>query len=119
MVGSIENAELIAAAVRHHHERWDGSGYPDGLADEDIPLLARILCIADAYDSMFAGRTYRERMPLEGVLAEIKENGGTQFDPNIAKSLADAFAKDDSFAGKLTGAYTRLDDIGVTAEGPR
>jgi putative nucleotidyltransferase with HDIG domain len=119
VVASIENAEQTAAAVRHHHERWDGSGYPDGLAGENIPLLARILCIADAYDSMFAGRTYRKRMPLEGVLAEIKQNGGTQFDPNIVKTFADALDKDGSFAGKLTGAYTRLEDMGVTAEGPR
>lgn len=69
--------------IRHHHERYDGSGYPDGLAGENIPLLARILSVADVYDAMISGRPYRKEMPGDEVLHIIASERGRQFDPEI------------------------------------
>ena len=71
--------------VRHHHERFDGKGYPDGLEGTDIPLIARILCLADCYDAMTSNRVYRKRLSDEEVREEILRCAGTQFDPAIAK----------------------------------
>lgn len=70
--------------VLHHHERWDGKGYPHGLAGEQIPLIARIMGLADTFDAMSSTRSYRSAMPREKVLAEILRCGGTQFDPALA-----------------------------------
>jgi len=69
--------------IRHHHERWDGKGYPDGLAGEDIPLLSRILSVADAFDAMVHVRPYRNAVPAEGILREMKKERGRQFDSAI------------------------------------
>ena len=71
--------------VLSHHERWDGTGYPLGLSGEEIPLLARILAIADAYDAMTSDRVYRKALSKEAAIEEIGRNIGTQFDPNIAQ----------------------------------
>lgn len=80
----IRQFKPILPVIRHHHERYDGKGYPDGLEGEDIPLLARIAAIADAYDAMTADRPYREAFSRRKALAEIKRCAGTQFDPTIA-----------------------------------
>jgi ribonuclease P protein subunit RPR2 len=69
--------------VRHHHERYDGSGYPDGLRGEDIPLAARIFAVADAFDAMTSDRPYRGAMGVECALAEVRAGAGSQFDPEI------------------------------------
>jgi len=106
IVASIEGGESILAAVRHHHERWDGAGYPDGLAGEGIPLLARILAIADAFDSMFGGRPYRGPLAEEEVLAEIERCAGTQFDPHCASEFVKAFRSEPRFRAKIRAAYT-------------
>ena len=76
-----------AEIVRHHHERYDGSGYPDGLAGEEIPLGARIFALADAFDAMTSDRPYRKAMSLDDALAEIKRCAGAQFDPAIATAF--------------------------------
>jgi HD-GYP domain-containing protein (c-di-GMP phosphodiesterase class II) len=73
--------------VRHHHERFDGKGYPDGLRGEDIPLMARIVSVADAFDSMIRGRPYGYGISRKAALREIEENAGTQFDPLIVRAL--------------------------------
>jgi response regulator RpfG family c-di-GMP phosphodiesterase len=75
--------------IRHHHERWDGKGYPDGLKGEAIPYLARILSVADVYDAMASHRAYRERIPDELIIKMIRQNAGTQF----AEEVVDAFLK--------------------------
>jgi response regulator RpfG family c-di-GMP phosphodiesterase len=75
----------IDKIIRHHHERWDGKGYPDGLKDEAIPLESRMIALSDSFDSMIANRPYRKGLPLTAVKKEIEENAGTQFDPNLAK----------------------------------
>ena len=79
----------VAEWVLHHHERWDGAGYPDGLAGEEIPLGARIIFVADAFDAMTSDRVYRRRLSIEDALAELECCGGTQFDPAIVAALAD------------------------------
>jgi len=75
----------IAKCILYHHERWDGKGYPQGLVEKEIPLLARILAIVDAFDAMTNDRAYRAAMTKEEALAEISINSGTQFDPEISQ----------------------------------
>ena len=74
----------IADYILSHHERWDGMGYPRGLKGEDIPLLSRILSVADAYDAMTEDRIYRKALSKEEAIEEIRRNSGSQFDPLIA-----------------------------------
>ncbi len=73
--------------VRNHHERYDGMGYPDKLKKEDIPLLARIFSVADAFDAMTSDRPYRKRMSVEKAVGELASNKGTQFDPAIVDTF--------------------------------
>ena len=82
----LEPIDLLAAVrpiVRHHHERWDGAGYPDGLAGEDIPLEARIMAIADAVEAMSASRVYREPLTEPEIVRELERGRGTQWDPTL------------------------------------
>jgi putative nucleotidyltransferase with HDIG domain len=79
----------VIPIVRSHHERWDGKGYPDGLGGEQIPRLARIVAVCDAFDAMTSDRPYRQGMPAEVAFAEVEKQRGMQFDP----SIADAFLK--------------------------
>jgi len=81
--------EPIAQYILTHHERWDGKGYPLGLQGEDIPLISRIIAVADAYDAMTEDRVYRKALTREQALAEIERNSGTQFDPTIVRILID------------------------------
>jgi diguanylate cyclase (GGDEF)-like protein len=75
--------EEYVAGVRHHHERWDGLGYPDGLAAEEIPHVARLLCLVDSYDAMSSRRIYRPALTYGECLAELERCAGTQFDPGL------------------------------------
>lgn len=86
---TISSPELapIAEAILHHHECWDGSGYPLGLKGEKIPLISRIIAIADAYDVMINGRPYKKAMSREATLAEIERCAGTQFDPELVRKV--------------------------------
>ncbi|MEA2468091.1 MAG: hypothetical protein QOJ57_2217, partial [Thermoleophilaceae bacterium] len=77
----------VARAVRHEHERWDGDGYPDGLAGHEIPLAARVVLACDAYHALVSDRPYRDALPLEEALTEIDYCAGTQFDPRVAAAL--------------------------------
>ena len=83
----IEFLADAAQIVRHHHERWDGKGYPDGLAGEEIPLAARIFSVADALDAMTTDRPYRPGFSFERARAEIRSGAGTQFDPGVVEQL--------------------------------
>ena len=78
-----DEIEGVLDGIRFHHERYDGTGYPDGLAGEDIPLVARILCLADSYDAMTSNRVYRKRLTNEEVREELKRCAGGQFDPKL------------------------------------
>ena len=73
--------------VRASHERWDGGGYPDGLAGEAIPLAARIVSACDAFNAMTTDRSYRKALPHEVAIAELRRNSGTQFDPDVVEAL--------------------------------
>ena len=94
----IPGLQSILPGVLHHHERFDGKGYPHGLAGENIPLLARIIGVADTFDAMSSNRAYRSKMPREVVLAEIRKCSGTQFDPRVA----------DAFLGLPLDEYDRM-----------
>src|SRR5204862_3335492 len=83
-----------AKAVRHHHERYDGKGYPDGLAGEDIPLGARIIHVADAFDSMLSTRVYRPARPHAQALEELRAKAGTQFCPRCVSALEAVVARE-------------------------
>src|SRR3954471_10401965 len=78
--------------VLYHHERWDGGGYPSGKAGEEIPVEARVLAIADAFDAMTSDRPYRSALSRDEALAEVERCAGTQFDPKIARVFLEVFA---------------------------
>ena len=92
IVSRLEIYRPSVETIRHHHERWDGSGYPDGLAGEQIPLGARIIAVADAFDAMTSERVYRPAMSAEAAFAELAKGEGTQFDPQIVALFAQAYA---------------------------
>jgi two-component system cell cycle response regulator len=73
--------------VRASHERWDGAGYPDGLAGAEIPLGARVIAVCDAWDAMVSDRPYRRAMPREEALAELERCAGTQFNPDVVEAF--------------------------------
>ncbi|MCQ2105018.1 MAG: diguanylate cyclase [Fibrobacter sp.] len=77
----------IAEMILHHHERWDGAGYPDGLSKESIPLLSRVIAVVDAYDAMVNDRSYRPALPKDVVINELKRCAGSQFDPGIVSEF--------------------------------
>ena len=97
ILGAISTLGRVALYVRHHHEHFDGSGYPKGLAGNDIPLPSRILNLVDAYDAMTSNRSYRQAMSPKEAARRIRENSGTQFDPAVVK------------------VFTRLENDGVIA----
>lgn len=100
----LSNATIFEKAipiVKHHHERYDGFGYPSKLVSENIPYLARIAAVADSFDAMTSRRTYRDSMPMDIVIEEIRKNKGSQFDPNIA----------DTFLNILSNHYNEIDEI--------
>ena len=91
----------VIPIVKHHHERYDGNGYPGKLKGEDIPYLARIAAVADSFDAMTSKRTYRNSLPLDVVKNEIEKNKGTQFDPKLA----------DIFLDILNNNYEKIEEI--------
>ena len=86
----------VALLVRASHERWDGAGYPDALAGDDIPLGARIVSVCDSFDAMTGDRPYRAGMDVDAALAELERCAGTQFDPDVVRAFADAWAARDA-----------------------
>ena len=100
MVSSVGSADVVAS-VRHHHERWDGRGYPDGLASTDIPLYARVIAVADAYDAITSTRPYRASSGREHAVSILREDAGTQFDPMIVEAFIDALPVRLPVAGAL------------------
>jgi len=89
IVGKLKLFHSVADIVRHHHERFDGKGYPDGLQGQEISLGARIVAVADAFDAMTSTRAYRTAFTLSQAIEETKRCQGTQFDPNIVAILVE------------------------------
>ena len=83
----LQQDRLILEVIRHHHERYDGKGYPDGLAGEGIPIAARIMAVVDAYDALTSDRPYRGRLSQEQAVQILKQEAGKQFDPKIATAF--------------------------------
>jgi HD-GYP domain-containing protein (c-di-GMP phosphodiesterase class II) len=79
----------VGVVVRASHERWDGTGYPDGLAGKEIPMAARIVSACDAYNAMTTDRSYRKALPLDVAARELRSNAGTQFDPRVVEALVE------------------------------
>jgi HD-GYP domain-containing protein (c-di-GMP phosphodiesterase class II) len=92
IVNRLEAYKPSVGVIRHHHERWDGSGYPEGLAGEAIPLGSRIIAVADAFDAMTSDRVYRPALPVDVALEELQKGAGTQFDPAIVALFTQALA---------------------------
>jgi HD-GYP domain-containing protein (c-di-GMP phosphodiesterase class II) len=97
----------IGVIVRSCHERWDGAGYPDGLAGEDIPLAARIVFCCDAYNAMTTDRSYRKALPVEVAVQELEDNAGTQFDPRVVAALVRVVTRDAVAAAPAPAAALR------------
>jgi HD-GYP domain-containing protein (c-di-GMP phosphodiesterase class II) len=108
----------VGKIVRSCHERWDGRGYPDGLAAEEIPLAARIVFCCDAYNAMTTDRPYRKAMRREAALAEIRENAGTQFDPVVAAALERVVLNDERYP-RLVESVTASNAIAATIAASR
>ncbi len=89
MLKQMSSIRGIRETALYHHERYDGSGYPEGLRGEAIPLYARIVGVADAYDAMSSNRVYRRHLNKDEIIEEIQKGEGTQFDPNIVKYMVD------------------------------
>jgi HD-GYP domain-containing protein (c-di-GMP phosphodiesterase class II) len=87
IVGEIPFLQETLPVIRYHHERWDGSGYPMGLKETDIPIQARIFAVADVFDALTSSRTYREKSSPEDAIAYLKEQSGILFDPEIIEAL--------------------------------
>ena len=93
IVRRMEGLHDLVPLIRHHHERWDGTGYPAGLAGEEIPIGARIIALADAVDAMYSSRPYRETLTFEEMIAEVGSNSGVQFDPQVAQVFLSVIAQ--------------------------
>ena len=92
VVGHVPALRALAPVIRAHHERWDGQGYPDGLAGEAIPLGARIIGVADAYGAMTSDRPYRQARREDWAIGEMQRCAGTQFDPTVVAALQQVLA---------------------------
>lgn len=97
ILGKVQSMPELSDGARWHHERFDGRGYPDGMRGEDIPLEARIICVADCYDAMTSDRVYRKHLSQEVVRREIEANTGTQFDPQIARLMLEIIDEDKDY----------------------
>lgn len=105
MLGDAAIFTDILPIVKHHHERYDGRGYPSQLVGDDIPYVARIAAVADTFDAMTSKRSYRDSLPIDVVRAEIERCSGTQFDPNIAKVFLDIIDNDFDLIREIQEKY--------------
>ena len=101
--GYLEEARNLAA---HHHERWDGRGYPDGIAGEEIPLSARIMAVADVFDALVSRRSYKKGFPFDKAIDIIREGSGTQFDPLVVH----AFLQAEDKVRQVARSFGRLEE---------
>ena len=105
IVSGLTNLKKTLPGIRSHHERIDGRGYPDGLKGDEIPMMARILAVADSYDAMLSNRTYRQGKSLEEVERILQEGSGTQWDPRVI----DAYFKSREAIARISKQYKSVE----------
>ena len=108
ILGQIRSLTDVTPSIVHHHEHFDGSGYPDGLAGEKIPIASRILLVTDAFDAMTNDRSYRKAMPVKAAVEELTHNKGGQFDPAVVDAFLRVLVRD--------GAHQPRPDSSAAAE---
>ena len=113
LVGRIPGMERVARVIRHHHERIDGRGYPDGLAGADIPLESRVLAVVDSYDAMVSNRPYRRPIGVDAALEEIRKGRDTQFDPVCAATFVQSLREKRMLRAGLIGAATFFAEVSI------
>ena len=107
----------VAPIVRAHHEKWDGTGYPDGLKGEEIPTGARILAVVDCLDALASDRQYRKALPLDEAMKVVVQDSGTSFDPKVVKVLARRYEELENMAVRdLCDANAHLHDFHFKAK---
>lgn len=109
LLSGVATASPLAIFVRHHHENWDGSGYPDGLRGEEIPLGARVLAIADCYDALTSDRPYRQALSHSRATALIEDQVGTMYDPNLAVAFLRIIQPTQTRGTRERAALVRVD----------
>jgi HD-GYP domain-containing protein (c-di-GMP phosphodiesterase class II) len=87
IVAPMDGADVVLPVVRHHHEHWDGSGYPDGLRGEKIPLVARIIAVADVFEALISDRPYREKLPVEQAVGILRDEAGKTLEPKLVDTF--------------------------------
>jgi len=114
----IKKMQTIIPGMKGHHERYDGRGYPDGLRAEKIPLIARIIAVADTYDAMTTDRPYRKALPREKALRELEKYKGIQFDPKVVAAFKKAYKNGEIDPGrKKMGRFDSIQTIGYNSHG--
>ena len=108
IIQSLDFLDDVRDVIRHHHERWDGTGYPDNLLGDDIPLLSRIMSVADAYDAMTTARPYRAALSRSTAIAELRSNSGTQFDPRLVDLFLTILREEDPLSSDQEELTTLL-----------
>ena len=108
IVEAASQTQSLLGAILHHHENWDGTGYPNGLKGTEIPFLARMLRIVDSFEAMTTERPYRNALSVQDAIAELKENAGIQFDAELVDSFVETIAVPD-------GATTENIHVGTTS----
>jgi HD-GYP domain-containing protein (c-di-GMP phosphodiesterase class II) len=114
IVQMIPGLGWVLPVVRSHHERWDGTGYPDGLKGETIPLSARVVAVADAFDAMTSDRPYRRGMPAAEAFAELQANAGTHFDPTCVDAFLRARVRIETLLGEQAFLLRQAEDVSKT-----
>jgi HD-GYP domain-containing protein (c-di-GMP phosphodiesterase class II) len=107
LIGPVGPARVAIPSVLYHHERWDGGGYPTGRAGTTIPVEARLLAIADAFDAMTSDRSYRRALAADRALAELDRCAGGQFDPDLTRAFLDAWEAEAAPAERASPAAAR------------
>jgi diguanylate cyclase (GGDEF)-like protein len=118
IVAAAPTLREIAPIIRSAHERLDGTGYPDGLSGEQIPICARIIAVVDAYDAMTTNRPYQQAMSREDAVAELEKNAGTQFDPSVVTAFAAVLAET-TLPDRLPETEPRVQETARNGDAPR
>ncbi len=109
IMGRVESLKDVIGGMRYHHERWDGKGYPEGLKGVAIPLIARIIAVADTYDAMVSTRPYRKGLDPKVAFDEIVRHRGTQFDPSVVDAFVEAFQREKMGKGSGGSSLSNCD----------